>query len=135
MARVFLTFVGVAYILLGLWCAIMPEQTSNAVGFSLQSGAGDSEFLTVYGGLEIAIGSIFLWPILARTEISFSLTSCLIIHGFLVLFRTIGFFIFSGIPVGTQYLAATEWLILIGSIACYLSLSRGHAALAASNKS
>ncbi len=51
MERIFLAIVGAAYILLAGWCSLMPDKTSKAVGFTLQPGSGQSEFLTVYGGL------------------------------------------------------------------------------------
>jgi len=38
---------------------LMPEKTAMA-GLTLQPEAGRSEFLTVYGGLELAIGIAFL---------------------------------------------------------------------------
>ena len=53
--------VGLMYLALGMWCAISPEKTSAVVGFELIGGAGMSEFLTVYGGLEIGMGMIFLF--------------------------------------------------------------------------
>ena len=59
-SRFFLAFVGIAYIGLGIWCAVAPEKTSKAVGFALQPGQGQSEFLTVYGGLEVALGLLFV---------------------------------------------------------------------------
>jgi len=64
MARIFLAIVGAAYLVLAGWCALMPDKTSRAVGFSLQTGSGQSEFLTVYGGLQLSLGLAFLWPLL-----------------------------------------------------------------------
>jgi hypothetical protein len=119
MARIFLAFVGTAYILLAAWCSLMPEETSSAVGFKLQSGSGQSEFLTVYGGLELALGITFLWPLYRPTEVAFSLFLCLLIHGCLVTFRTAGFALYSGIPPMTYSLAATEWGIFIGAAVLY----------------
>ena len=119
MERLFLAVVGIAYIGLGLWCAAMPQRTSKAVGFVIQSGQGPSEFLTVYGGLEIALGLLFLWP-LYKGEVAFPLLACLVIHACLVLFRTIGFFLYTRFQTTTYVLAAIEWLILAGSTALFL---------------
>jgi len=49
--------VGLAYLLLGLWCSAAPRAVAKRVGFSLDSGSGLSEFVTVYGGLEIGLGA------------------------------------------------------------------------------
>ncbi len=77
-ARAFLAIVGLAYLLLAGWCALNPNQTSASVGFTLQKGSGQSEFLTVYGGLEFALGVVFLVPLIRPANTSFSLAR--IIH-------------------------------------------------------
>ena len=115
MARIFLAIVGAAYILLAGWCSLIPDKTSKAVGFTLQPGSGQSEFLTVYGGLELALGIAFLWPLYRPAETAFPLFLCLLIHGCLVAFRTAGFVLYTGIPTATYGLAATEWIIFIGA--------------------
>ncbi len=115
MARIFLAIVGVAYILLAGWCSLMTVKTSKAVGFTLQPGSGQSEFLTVYGGLELAIGIAFLWPLYRPAEVAFPLFLCLLIHGCLVAFRTTGFVLYSGISTMTYFFAVLEWIIFIGA--------------------
>ena len=118
-ARIFLAFVGFAYIGLGIWCAVAPQKTSKAVGFVLQPGQGQSEFLTVYGGLEVALGLLFLWPLYKSEEVAFPLLACLVVHACLVLFRTIGFFIYTGFETTTYVLAALEWIIFLGAAALF----------------
>ena len=117
MARKFLAAVGIAYLGLGLWCAVLPERSSDAVGFTLQPGQGQSEFVTVYGGLEVGLGLVFLWPVLSREDITVALRTCLLVHLGLVIFRTIAFSRFSGFETTTYALATTEWLILLTSAA------------------
>ena len=108
-------FVGFAYLLLAGWCACQPEQTSASVGFTLQKGSGQSEFLTVYGGLEFALGIVFLLPLLMPAKSGEALLLCLWIHACLVAFRTLGFTTFSEIPTMTYALASVEWIIFLGS--------------------
>jgi hypothetical protein len=116
MTRIFLALVGILYVLLALWCAIAPENTSQSVGFTLQPGSGQSEFLTVYGGLELGLGIMFLLPFYTQESLRFSLLTCVIVHGSLVLFRTVGFFLFNGFESTTFYLAGGEWLIFLISL-------------------
>ncbi|WP_116344540.1 hypothetical protein [Blastopirellula marina] len=113
MARIFLTIVGTVYLLLAAWCSFSPEHTSKVVGFTLQPGSGQSEFLTVYGGLEFALGLAFLWPLYRPTDVESPLLLCLLIHGCLVAFRTAGFLVFSDIPADTYSLATAEWIIFL----------------------
>lgn len=118
-AKVFLTIVGVAYAGLAIWCSLFPKQTSAIVGFDLKPGSGQSEFLTVYGGLEMGLAILFLWPLLRPEHTAFALFACLAVHACLVVFRTIGFFAYPGIASGTYQLAAVEWLIFLVAAYCY----------------
>lgn len=120
MVRSFIACVGLLYLVLAFWCAFSPEATSQSVGFTLQSGSGQSEFLTVYGGLELGLGILFLLPLFKQEYLRFSLLTCVIIHGSLVFFRTIGFFIYSGFESITFNLAAGEWLIFVISLVLWL---------------
>ncbi len=114
--RIFLGIVGIAYLGLAIWCSIRPGQTSQSVGFTLTPGSGQSEFLVVYGGLELGLGIVFLIPLFRSETTWHALAACAIIHGCLVLFRSIGFILFSGIHATTYVLAIVEWLIFLGSL-------------------
>lgn len=116
MARPFLIILGVTYVGLGIWCAVAPVEASKAVGFLLQPGQGQSEFLTVYGGLDVALGLLFLRPLYRRDGVRFSLWACLVVHACLVAFRTAGFFLYEELGTNTYALAATEWVIFLGAL-------------------
>ena len=116
--KTYLTLVGLMYVGLSLWCSLSPEVTSGKVGFELLGGAGKSEFLTIYGGLEMGMALIFLLPLVRSEFLTGSLTSCVLIHACLVLYRTIGFFLFTDISSMTYRLAAGEWIILTVGIMC-----------------
>ena len=98
---------------LALWCAISPEVTSKKVGFRLEGGSGQSEFLTVYGGLEFGMALAFLLPWLKPDSLEPMFLTCLLIHVSLVVFRTIGFFLFENIEAMTWKLATGEWVLMI----------------------
>jgi hypothetical protein len=114
-ARIFLAVVGAAYILLAAWCAALPRSTSRSIGYDLQPGSGQSEYFVVYGGLQAALGLIFLAPLLRSEYTLPALEGCLLIHACLVLMRTISFFLYSNIPGITFGLAASEWVIFLGA--------------------
>lgn len=116
MARVFLAIVGAAYIALGIWCAAMPDRTARSVGFELVSESGQSEYFVVYGGLQLALGIAFLWPVRRSEDTSFALRLCCLIHSCLVVFRTVSLIRFTDIGSTTYALAAVEWLILLSTI-------------------
>lgn len=47
------------YLLLAIWCIALPDKTSTAVGFQLIAGSGRSEYLAVYGGLQIGLAIFY----------------------------------------------------------------------------
>ncbi|MFO0978126.1 MAG: DUF4345 family protein [Planctomycetaceae bacterium] len=118
--RLFLAATGILYLYLALWCSFQPQATSSLVGFQLQGGSGQSEFLTVYGGLEFGLGLVLIWPIVRPQVTREILWCCFVIHASLVVFRTIGFVLYSDIRTTTWKLAAGEWVILIASAALLL---------------
>ena len=105
MARIFLSIIALMYLALSVWCSIAPETTSAKVGFSLNPGGGQSEFLVIYGGLELGLALIFLIPWLKKESTEYALLACLLIHGCLVVFRTASFLMFEGIEPFTKQLA------------------------------
>jgi hypothetical protein len=120
-AKIFLVVVGLLYASLAIWCSADPKTTSEKVGFQLQPGSGQSEFVTVYGGLEMGMAIIFLMPLLWHESTRFALVSCLIMHASLVLFRSFAYLSFSGIDSFTHRLAIGEWVILLVSVALLLT--------------
>lgn len=78
-SRIFLTVIGVTYLYLAGWCSLIPVQTSQLVGFDLKPGSGQSEFLVIYGGLEMALAVVFLLPLIRPKQLDNSLLVCLIV--------------------------------------------------------
>ena len=124
--RTFLTLIGIVYLYLAVWCSLMPERTSRLVGFDLIPGSGQSEFLVIYGGLELAMALIFLLPLLRPRQLESSLLSCLIIHACLVFFRSVSFFLYSDIQPMTRKLAFYEWLIFLSAAVLVWKESQQH---------
>ena len=108
--------VGLAYLVLAIWCASMPDETARSVGFELIAGSGQSEYFVVYGGLQLALGIAFLWPLWRKDDEEFALRLCCLVHSCLVVFRMVSLFRFSGIGEITLALAVVEWLILLAAI-------------------
>ena len=115
-SRLFLAFVGLVYVSLAFWCTILPEATAQAVGFELLSGSGQSEYYVVYGGLQLALGIAFLWPLWQPNDVGFALRLCFLIHTCLVAFRTASLLAVHEVGSTTYGLAAGEWTILIGTL-------------------
>lgn len=115
-ARLFTSFVGVAYVGFSLWCTLSPQKTAASIGFELKPGSGQSEYFVVYGGLQLALGAIFLLPLLRTDFLQDALLICVIIHGSLVLFRAISMGLYGRLEDTTYILAGLELSLLVVSI-------------------
>ncbi|HMO86725.1 MAG TPA: DUF4345 family protein [Lacipirellulaceae bacterium] len=122
--RIFLAVMGLLYAGLATWCAVAPAETSATVGFELKGGSGRSEFLTVYGGLELGLALIFLLPAILDRHTRPAVLACLIIHACLVATRSVSFVMFDGISASTYKLAVGEWVIFLASLAVWWRGSR-----------
>ena len=128
LAKSFLILNGVLYILLGVWCAALPEKTSSAVGFALPTNGGKSEFITVYGGLEVSMGLFFLFcafykPTSGGDLITVGLWYALITYACLMLFRwstiialkDLSFFVYSMVALETSFTLISALLLWLRS--------------------
>lgn len=61
MVVVYLLFNAALYLALGLWCTIDPAGTSASIGYALTNDSARSEYLTVYGGLEVGLAGFFVF--------------------------------------------------------------------------
>lgn len=120
MTRSFLAVVGIAYLLLAGWCMLQPAKTSAAIGFELQSGSGQSEYFTVYGGLQLGLGLLFLLPLWHPEYLGFSLLACLLVHTSLAAVRAASLLMYSGISSTTWGFAAGEWVLFLVSLVLWL---------------
>lgn len=48
------------------WCTISPNETAAAVGFALDTPGARSEYLVLYGGLQLGLGVFFAATAIAR---------------------------------------------------------------------
>ena len=120
--RIYLIAVSATYMALAIWCSVSPAVTSEKVGFELKGGSGQSEFMTVYGGLEFGLALVLLLPVFRQETVSYGILACVLVHGSLCLFRTISFFSFNDIGPMTYKLAIGEWVIfLLGAAIWYFS--------------
>jgi Na+/H+ antiporter NhaD/arsenite permease-like protein len=121
MAAGFLAIVGAIYALLGVWCLAQPVRTAESIGYALTSGSGHSEYMTVYGGLQIGLGIVFLSALWRPADLAPLLYVALVTHGAIVALRTTSLVLHSGIETTTYVLAAVEWGVLLASAGFYFS--------------
>jgi len=119
MAKAFLIFNGVLYVALALWCTILPNQTSQAIGLGLPNSSAKSEYIVVYGGLELAMGAFFLLCAFRPELLGAGLWYALLTYGCLMVFRwatiftlkDLSSFIYTMVAVETTMTALSAYLV------------------------
>ena len=119
MAKAFLIFNGVLYVALAAWCTIAPIKTSSAIGFGLPSDSAKSEYIVVYGGLELAMGVFFLLCAFKADMLEAGLWFALLTYGCLMVYRwstifalkDLSTFIYTMVAVETVMTAVSAWLL------------------------
>jgi len=114
--KVFLLMAGMLYAALSLYCTARPQAAADTVHLAREGAGGKSEFLVIYGGLELALAVLFVLPILGRFPARPALIAFLVIHTLLVVFRTASFVAYGPLPGSTTNLAVGEWILLLGGL-------------------
>lgn len=115
-SRIYLTAAALMYIGLAIYCSVAPQKASETVHLDRIGVGGKSEFLVIYGGLELAMAAIFLLPYTKLLSDRQSLWILVLIHAILVIFRTASIALYGMPPASTQKLAIGEWVVLISGI-------------------
>ena len=125
---IFLILMAVIYLPIGLWAIIAPAQDAlglelpsfyEAVGLSVISPIGYSEFAGIYGGINIVIGLMFLIGIFKKQVGLFSIKILVFLVGSIALGRFLLMLLGSqaGLPVEINIFLVFEIIVfLIGMI-------------------
>lgn len=92
------------YLVFSIWCSVRWRDTSRALGYTALSHSGQSEYLVLYGGVQLGLAIAFF--LLARNPAlhGFGLRFALALYAAIVAFRIPTAIAFA--PVGT-----TTWIV------------------------
>ena len=113
MAVWYLGFNAVAYVLLGLWCALAVDKTAASVGYQTLNDSGRCEYTTIYGGLQLALGILFALAASQTQYLALGLFFAVVIYASLCTFRLIGLLRFWPVASLTLGFAAVELVMLL----------------------
>ncbi|MFT6029372.1 MAG: hypothetical protein ACI8O8_001108 [Oleiphilaceae bacterium] len=85
---------GFLYLLSGLWCVFQLELVAGFVGYELLAEIGESEFFSVYGGLQVGIGMAMLMTSLKTEYLEAGVYFSAIFSSFLSFFRISSFVVY-----------------------------------------
>lgn len=87
MVAAFLWINAVMYVGFAVWCTVLPTKTAGAIGFTFAKASAKSEYVTVYGGLEMGMALFFLFAALSPSLRTAGLLFALVLYGCLALWR------------------------------------------------
>lgn len=111
MLNAYLYFNAALYALLAAWCTLMPAQTSAAVGFQVLDKSGQSEYLVIYGGLQLGMAFLFAWFAWTAQPRN-GLVLSLAFYVPIVVYRSFTLASLWPVQPTTMALAVLEWLLL-----------------------
>jgi hypothetical protein len=119
MASVYLYINAALYLLFAVWCTVAPSSTAKNIGYTSLSSGGHSEYLVIYGGLQLGLAALF-W-LMARNPgaVRLGLLVAIGIYAPIVLYRivtVIRFWPVSALTVGTGLLEAS---LLVAAVAIF----------------
>nr|WP_298125966.1 DUF4345 domain-containing protein [uncultured Pseudoxanthomonas sp.] len=115
MTSVYLYLNAMAYLLLAGWCTLAPARTAAAVGYATLSRSGQTEYLTIYGGLQLGLAFLFAWFAWTQ-QMRTGLVLAMALYVPIVLYRSVALLRWWPVEPTTLALAVTEWLMLAAAV-------------------
>lgn len=105
------------YFTFGVWMTLSPWKTAASVGYQELSAGGRSEFLTIYGGLQIGLAAFFALAASVGEFHSAGVLFALCLYVPLVFYRAITIVKYWPVKNNTLMIGALELALALGAIA------------------
>lgn len=100
------------YAFLAAWCTVFPAETAAAVGFQTLTRSGQSEYLVIYGGLQLGMAFLFAYFAWSKQPRN-GLVLALAFYVPILAYRAATVVAFWPVEPTTLLLALLEWIMLI----------------------
>ena len=117
MTNIYFWINALLYFLFALWCTVRKEQTSMASGFTEINNSGWSEYLVIYGGLQLGLAAFFVYLAIHSEFYKIGLIFSLFLYFPIVIFRLISIYKFWPISTTTMVVGGMEIILLIWAFA------------------
>jgi hypothetical protein len=101
------------YLLFAAWVTISPWRTAANIGFQTLSASGRSEYLVVYGGMELGFAAFFALTAFHAGHRRLGLLFALCLYAPIVMYRAITVLRYGPVSTTTLTVAALEVILLI----------------------
>jgi hypothetical protein len=110
----------VIYVGFAAWITVNPWGTAQAAGYQSLSSGGRTEYLAVYGGLQLGVAAFYAWSALTPGQQRAGLMFSLFLYVGIVAYRSISLWKYWPVSRVTLSVATLEILLLLGALAIYL---------------
>ena len=101
------------YLLLAVWCTVKHRTTSAGSGYTALNTSGHSEYLVIYGGLQLGLAAIFAYFAAHPEYHRLGLLVSLFLYAPIVVYRVVTVIQFKPVSAITLATGALEVLLLI----------------------
>lgn len=104
------------YFVFAVWCTVKPTGTSTSLGYLELNSSGRSEYLVIYGGLQLGLALMFGWLAMHREFHVVGVLLGLLFYTPLIAYRVVT--VFQNWPVGglTIATAALEFALWFAAL-------------------
>ncbi len=121
MVAAYLYLNGALFALFAIWCTLAPARTARALGYAALDPAGRSEYLVIYGGLQLGLAVAFFLFASNGVWHRIGLLSALSLYAGVVAYRAITLWIVGPVPALTWAVATLELALLVAASALWLT--------------
>jgi hypothetical protein len=104
------------YLLFAAWQTLSPWRTAMALGFETLNSSGRSEFLVIYGGLQLGLAAFFAYTAMSESTHRLGLIFAVCTYAPIVLYRVATVARFWPVKSLTLIVGALELALLVGAV-------------------
>lgn len=116
MASIYFYLNAVIYVGLAIVCTLRPGPTATGIGFIELNRSGRSEYLVVYGGLQLGLGLFYFLLGRNPTYVSIGVLFSLLLYAPMVAYRMVSIWLHRPTSAVTLGTATLEVLLLLGAL-------------------
>lgn len=108
------------YAIFAIWITLQHATTSSNLGYETLSNSGRSEYLTVYGGLELGLAAFFAYTAMNSQYARLGLLFALCLYVPIVAYRIVTVAKFWPVKPMTLYVGGLEAVLLIVGVVLWM---------------
>jgi hypothetical protein len=114
--KIYLYINAALYLLFALWCTVAPRSTAASLGYKGLSPGGRSEYLVIYGGLQLGLAAMFCLCARNPAFHDLGLRIAVALYAFIVLYRLATLILYWPVSTVTAMTGMLEAALLIAAL-------------------